>query len=186
MLPGLRPPTLTPERGNPPPRAADGFQIAGGMRGEPAGSFSPLPGPFPPPDGVNRDGTARGALRVRPPETCRLSCAHPRRSGRVAEGGALEGADSSAPTKRTRALRRASVRRRRVGYPARTRGEVAEWLKAAPSKAPTRRRRPERTRALRRASVRRRRVGYPARTRGEVAEWLKAAPSKAPTRRRRP
>src|SRR5919108_35491 len=89
MLPGLRPPTLTPERGNPPPRAADGFQIAGGMRGEPAGSFSPLPGPFPPPDGVNRDGTARGALRVRPPETCRLSCAHPRRSGRVAEGGAL-------------------------------------------------------------------------------------------------
>src|ERR671923_1957559 len=80
----------------------------------------------------------------------------------------------------------ASVRRRRVGYPARTRGEVAEWPKAAPSKAPTRRRRPERTRALRRASVRRRRVGYPARTRGEVAEWLKAAPSKAPTRRRRP
>src|ERR671922_514075 len=32
---------------------------------------------------------ARASPRVRPPETCRLSCAHPRRSGRVAEGGAL-------------------------------------------------------------------------------------------------
>src|SRR5437899_1662009 len=38
--------------------------------------------------------------------------------------------------------------RRRLGYPARTRGEVAEWLKAAPSEAPTRRRRLEDMRAL--------------------------------------
>src|SRR2546425_216420 len=35
-----------------------------------------------------------------------------------------------------------------LGYPARTRGEVAEWLKAAPSEAPTRRRRAWRTRGL--------------------------------------
>ncbi len=35
-----------------------------------------------------------------------------------------------------------------LGHPARTRGEVAEWLKAAPSEAPTRRRRLEDARAL--------------------------------------
>src|SRR5204862_2391945 len=82
-------------------------------------------------------------------------------------------------------LARASVCRRCLGYPARTRGEVAEWLKAAPSKAPTRGRRFRGRAGFARASVFRRCLGYPARTGGEVAEWLKAAPSEAPTRGRR-
>ena len=53
-----------------------GFRLPGGMRGEPAGSFSTPPRPFPPPDGVN---VLRRSAILR----------EPRRSGRVAEGGAL-------------------------------------------------------------------------------------------------
>jgi hypothetical protein len=62
----------------------------------------------------------------------RLFCADSRRSGRVAEGGALRGADSAAPLRGRAGFARASVFRRCLGYSARTRGEVAEWLKAAP------------------------------------------------------
>ena len=58
------------------------------------------------------------------PKVPRLSRADPRRSDRVAEGGAVFGGRAG--------LARASVFRRCLGYPARTRGEVAEWLKAAP------------------------------------------------------
>ena len=50
----------------------------------------------------------------------------------MAEGGALRGPDSAAPRRGWAGFARASVLRKAVGYPAQTRGEVAEWLKAAP------------------------------------------------------